>query len=109
MYHSNAHLKSKVKKENSMKKLKQKRLLALLAGFCFLLSLIAGLFFVFDEHNTAFAEEGAESALRFMLFNNNAEYKVTVSDKSLTEAKIPAYYNGLPVTEVADNAFMSCA
>ena len=44
-----------------------------------------------------------------MLFNDNAEYKVSVSDKSVKEVKIPAYYNGLPVTEVADNAFISCA
>ena len=94
----------------------KKNLFALLAGVCFLFALCAGLLFVSGERQgaagtagTAYAEEGTASALRFMLFNDNAEYKVSVSDKSVKEVKIPAYYNGLPVTEVADNAFISCA
>ncbi len=91
----------------------KKNLFALLAGVCFLFALCAGLLFVSGERHgaadAAYAEEGATSALRFMLFNDNTEYKVSVSDKSVKEVKIPAYYNGLPVTEVADNAFISCA
>ncbi len=91
----------------------KKNLFALLAGVCFLFALCAGLLFVSGERHgaadAAYAEEGTVSALRFMLFNDNAEYKVSVSDKSVKEVKIPAYYNGLPVTEVSDNAFISCA
>ena len=91
----------------------KKNLFALLAGVCFLFALCAGLLFGSGERHgaadAAYAEEGATSALRFMLFNDNTEYKVSVSDKSVKEVKIPAYYNGLPVTEVADNAFISCA
>lgn len=94
----------------------KKNLFALLAGVCFLFALCAGLLFVSGERQgaagtagTAYAEEGTASALRFMLFNDNAEYKVSVADKSVKEVKIPAYYNGLPVTEVSDNAFISCA
>ena len=96
-----------------MKHFTKKNLFALLAGVCFLFALCAGLLFVSGERHgaagAAYAEEGATSALRFMLFNDNTEYKVSVSDKSVKEVKIPAYYNGLPVTEVADNAFISCA
>ena len=94
----------------------KKNLFALLAGVCFLFALCAGLLFVSGERQgaagtagTAYAEEGTASALRFMLFNDNAEYKVSVADKSVKEVKIPAYYNGLPVTHHSDNAFISCA
>ena len=39
---------------------------------------------------------------------NGTEYKVRAVNKNLTSANIPSEYNGLPVTEVASNAFMSC-
>ncbi len=95
-----------------MKKIKRKNLAVLFVGVCFLLTLFIGLFLTFDkEQKTAFAETETEteSSLRFTLYNDNSEYKVSAMDRQLTEAIIPAYYNGLPVTEVADNAFMSCA
>ena len=46
--------------------------------------------------------------LHFSLYNNSSEYKVSAANKQITEAVIPATYNGLPVTEVADNGFSSC-
>lgn len=46
--------------------------------------------------------------LHFSLYNNSSEYKVSAANKEITEAVIPATYNGLPVTEVADNGFSSC-
>lgn len=94
-----------------MKAIKKKNVFVLSVGLLFLLSLLAGLFLAFGQgkERALAADTATESSLRFMLFNDNTEYKVSVSDKSLTEVNIPAYYNGLPVTEVADNAFMSCA
>lgn len=50
----------------------------------------------------------AISDLNFTLINDGQAYKVGAANKALTEAVIPAQYNGLPVVEVADNAFMSC-
>ena len=92
-----------------MKGIKKKNYLFLLAGICFLCSLILGFSCMFDrEQKTVFADTNTESSFRFTLYNDNTEYKVAAMDRQLTEAVIPAYYNGLPVTEVADNAFMSC-
>lgn len=51
----------------------------------------------------------AVSDLNFTLINDGQAYKVGAANKALKEAVIPAQYNGLPVVEVADNAFMSCA
>lgn len=66
---------------------------------------------IFDKENNkaVFADTDTDSSFRFSLYNDNTEYKVAAMERKLTEAVIPAYYNGLPVTEVADNAFMSCA
>ncbi len=50
-----------------------------------------------------------EDDLLFSLYNNNTEYKVSARNRSLTEAIIPDIHNGLPVTEVANNAFTGCA
>lgn len=94
-----------------MKAIKKKNVFVLSVGLLFLLSLLAGLFLAFGqgEERALAADTATESSLRFTLYNNDTEYKVAAADRKLTEAKIPAYYNGLPVTEVADNAFMSCA
>lgn len=46
--------------------------------------------------------------LHFSLYNNSSAYKVSAANKQITEAIIPATYNGLPVTEIADNGFSSC-
>ena len=58
----------------------------------------------------SFAEEGNdyESYLGFTLINNGTEYKVRATDKTLTDISIPSIHNGLPVTEIYDNGFMSC-
>lgn len=94
-----------------MKAIKKKNVFVLSVGLLFLLSLLAGLFLAFGQgkERALAADTATESSLRFTLYNNDTEYKVAAADRKLTEAKIPAYYNGLPVTEVADNAFMSCA
>ncbi len=47
--------------------------------------------------------------LSFALRNNGTEYKVSARNKSITRIRIPKMYNGLPVTEIKDNGFMSCA
>lgn len=49
------------------------------------------------------------SELNFTLINGGTEYKVGIADKSAVEVIIPSEYNGLPVTEIADNGFMACA
>lgn len=46
--------------------------------------------------------------LSFNLFNNGTEYRVQARNRQLTRAVIPSEYNGLPVTEIADNAFLNC-
>lgn len=45
--------------------------------------------------------------LGFTLVNGSG-YKVRAVNKNLTAAVIPAEYNGLPVTEIAGNGFVSC-
>lgn len=54
------------------------------------------------------AETSIEDILTFNLINNSTEYKVSARNKQITEADIPEEYNGLPVTEIADNGFLSC-
>lgn len=49
-----------------------------------------------------------ETYLGFVLTNNGTEYKVRATDKTRTEMTIPSIHNGLLVTEIADNGFMSC-
>lgn len=93
-----------------MKNIKMRNFWILFISMCFICSLFFGLFVVLNkEQNTAFADTGADSGLRYTLYNDNKEYKVAAMNRQITEAVIPSYYNGLPVTEVADNAFMSCA
>jgi len=93
-----------------MRNIKKKNYLVVIIAICFMCSLIAGLFCVFNREQTnAYASAETDNSMRFTLYNDNKEYKVAALDRQLTEAVIPAYYNGLPVTEVADNAFMSCA
>lgn len=53
----------------------------------------------------AYSEENSD--LGFTLVDG-VEYKVRAVNKSLSTAIIPAEYNGLPVTEIAGNGFMSC-
>lgn len=53
----------------------------------------------------AYSEENSD--LGFTLVDG-VEYKVRAVNKNLTAAIIPAEYNGLPVTEIAGNGFMSC-
>ena len=59
----------------------------------------------------AFASESGtpsiEEVLTFNLINNEA-YKVTAKNKQIVEVEIPEEYNGLPVTEIADNGFLGC-
>ena len=50
----------------------------------------------------------AEDNLTFSMNSDNSGYKVVARNKQITEAMIPAKYNGLPVTEISDNGFMSC-
>ncbi len=49
-----------------------------------------------------------EDDLTFNLFKNGTECKVTARNRQITEVKIPETYNGIPVTEIADNAFTNC-
>ena len=52
----------------------------------------------------------ASKGLTFKLINNNTEYQVMgLGDCTDTEIIIPATYNGLPVTSIGDNAFVSCS
>ena len=50
-----------------------------------------------------------DSDFLFDLNSDSTGYKVRVKNRRLTSAIIPKSYNGLPVTEVSDNAFVSCA
>ena len=54
------------------------------------------------------AVTSAAEDLSFNLFNNGTEYRVQARNRQLTRAVIPSEYNGLPVTEIADNAFLNC-
>ena len=45
----------------------------------------------------------------FTLTDDQAGYKVRVRNRRAEKFDIPAYYNGLPVVEIQDNAFVSCA
>ena len=48
--------------------------------------------------------------LNFTLINNGQEYSVGASNRqTITEVVVPSQYNGLPVTELATNAFMNCS
>lgn len=62
------------------------------------------------SYNTAYASSEASTTenLTFSLINNGTEYRVNAKNRQITEAIIPASYNGLPVTEIMDNGFISC-
>lgn len=47
-------------------------------------------------------------ALTYALINNNTEYEVSSCDGVETVIKIPAYYNGKPVTSIGARAFLDC-
>ena len=87
-----------------------KRMLVLLMMLC--ICLMCGIFMTNQNSlnaQTADAESvTTEDNLTFSLFNNSTEYRVTARNKQITEARIPEYYNGLPVTEISDNAFTNC-
>jgi hypothetical protein len=65
-------------------------------------------FFVIFSGNMPMAHAASISDLKFTLFNSGTEYRVSALNKSLIEADIPEHYNGLPVTEIADNGFSNC-
>lgn len=74
---------------------------------CLALPLCACLMLKENNFLSASAEDFEED-LHFTLYNDSTEYKVSALNKNLKEANIPARYNGLPVTEIADNAFTNC-
>lgn len=75
--------------------------------------LVALLFGMDFSQKRTYADDAAaysiEDDLTFNLYNNSTEYRVSARNRSLTEAIIPETYNGLPVTEVANNSFTGCA
>lgn len=61
------------------------------------------------SHNTAnAASESANDSLTLTLTNNGTGYKVAARNKQVISIRIPEKYNGLPVTEIADNGFTNC-
>lgn len=94
-----------------MKQTTRKKLLVLLLTLCF--SMLFGAFMLNNNFSTTSAAadtttSSAEDSLTFNLFSNGTAYKVTARNKLVTEVIIPAKYNGLPVTEIADNGFTNC-
>lgn len=80
--------------------------------FCIIIGLfvsaIAGFTLTGNSRAELKAAAYSNADLNFTLFNNSQEYRVSALNKQLTEAIIPATYNGLPVTEIADNSFTNC-
>lgn len=93
---------------------KRKSVFVLLAVIAALLMAIA--IFCFSRNaTTVYAEKyDSEQNYTFTLITDNdgnSSYKVALKPtlrNSITEAVVPGTYNGLPVTELAANAFMSC-
>ena len=86
---------------------KTRRTLFIILLMVIVLSL--GVVGIVQSESNVFAETNENYPnLDFTLINSGTEYKVGAANKTITEAVIPASYNGLPVTEVADNGFMSC-
>jgi|GEM_PF-5356845 len=72
-----------------------------------LLCLMLALSMVFVHiHKTTTASAQTSDGLYFSLINNSQEYSVSAWDQNITEANIPAYFNGKPVTEVQAFGFM---
>lgn len=92
-----------------MKNLKKRKFILIGLVLCFLVSVFIGMFSATTANISAFADTETDySDLSFSLINGNEEYKVTALNKQLTQANIPAYYNGKPVTEIGDSAFSRC-
>ena len=65
--------------------------------------------YAFEE--TVVIHRGHDESLtfsRFTLENGSPAYQVKARKKDITEAIIPAVYNGLPVARIADNGFVWC-
>lgn len=85
-----------------------KQKIALILAICLLTALIAVALLV-SNGDKASAETTADTSnLRFALNTEQTAYKVSALSRQLTEANIPDTYNGLPVTEIANNGFMNC-
>lgn len=94
---------------------KKKKIIAHFLIIAFFIVAITGL--VLTQTQIAYAEDKASSALpiegdlKFSLYTNLdgiQEYKVSAYNRNLLEAIIPEEFNGIPVSEVADNAFANC-
>lgn len=91
-----------------MKHLTDKKSIAVIFAVCMVVALCAGILLADTAADTASAET-ISSDLRFNLNSAQTGYTVSALNRQLTEADIPDTYNGLPVTEILNNGFMSCA
>lgn len=94
-----------------MKQNTKRKWLVLLLALC--VAMLFGVFMMNTDFSAtnAFAdstETSIEDVLTFNLINESTEYKVSARNKQITEANIPDTYNGLPVTQIADNGFTGC-
>lgn len=93
---------------------KKKKIIAHFLIIAFFIVAIIGL--VLTQTQIAYAENNAsdlpiDGDLKFSLYTNLdgiQEYKVSAYNRNLVKAIIPEEYNGIPVSEVADNAFANC-
>lgn len=92
-----------------MTKINKKQIVVIGLTLCLLLALFVGVFLTDTANHKASAETAENSDLRFNLNTAKTAYKVSALNRQLTEANIPDTYNGLPVTEIANNGFMNCA
>ena len=93
-----------------MKQKTKTKWLVLLLALCFTMLLSVFILNKDFSANNAFADSATsvEDNLTFSLNSDSSGYKVMARNRQITEAMISAKYNGLPVTEISDNAFMSC-
>lgn len=93
-----------------MKENTKRKWLVLLLALC--VTMLFSVFMMNTDFSATYASAdsvtSAEDNLTFSLNSDNSGYKVVARNKQITEAIIPAKYNGLPVTEISDNGFMSC-
>ena len=93
-----------------MKENTKRKWLVLLLALC--VTMLLSVFMMNTDLSATYAladsVTSAEDNLTFSLNSDNTGYKVVARNKQITEAIIPAKYNGLPVTEISDNGFMSC-
>lgn len=93
---------------------KKKKIIAHFLIIAFFIVAIIGL--VLTQTQIAYADDNTsglpiEGDLKFSLYTNLdgiQEYKVSAYNRNLVKAIIPEEYNGIPVSEVADNAFANC-